>query len=615
MPGLTDTILDQHRKSPRDREPKPAHVLLGPSAARFVLPLIASLEPDAMPDLGVWAWTDRAASASALDEVAELLEVARGLRISVSPAVAGACETTFRESVAAPCRLVVTCGMPDVALGALGVLACATSPLEAAALLRGRSSFAFQQRRVQVDMRGRPMVGIDGSDAALEMLRRQPPARWTDAWLECVGAGVSALPIASRIAFAHLARLAGAAGVLFPSDESTRETLRAWNRDSDWRELRGPDEAGTDAIELDLGSLEPLVTPWDDLVLARGLHHVVGRPVRGVVVGPLADETAIATFASLLEGTRVASGVEVVVAPGTPGMRDALASSGVVLTLESAGVRVFDPAGPWEPPRGGWARGTWLGVGLSRTMRESLPGVLAASIPTCALAARAGTLTDPRELSKTDLPPASPRSAHPRVAPSPAAPADVAPTENGTAVRLSPVRGSLRAVVWLEVDDDCPAERVLPRGDRGRRDSGARDPSVLFPSIARDDAWFASASRLVLMAGRSFGRGGEFDEAAWALARSGVRAVLARSLDPSAVRSLAYAGVLPLESERRSARDLATVGDEIEIPSLPEAVEPGLPVSVRNLTRGVQDTLRHGLDGRLVSIWRSGGLLAPRGGD
>src|SRR5262245_25171431 len=490
MPGLTDTILDQHRRGPRDREPRPAHVLLGPGAARFVLPLVASLQPASMAEIGTWAWTDRVSSPSpGADDTGELIETARRLRVPVLQTVAGACETTFREAVASPSRLVVTCGLPDVSLGALGVLACATSPLETAALLRGRSGFAFHPRRVQVEMRGRPMAGIDGTDAALEMLRRQPPARWTDAWLECVGAGVAAMPLSGRIAFAHLVRLAGAAGALFPSDETTRDALRAWNRDSDWRELRGPDEAATDAIDVDLGALEPLVAPWDELVLGRGLHHILGRSVRGVVLGPLADETDIARFADLLEGARVPAGVDAVVAPGTPAMREALESSGVLETLEAAGVRVLDPAGPWEPPRGGWSRGTWMGVGLSRIMRESLPGVIAASVPTCALAARAGALTDPRELSDEAWRPSPSRSSLARSAPSAAPESEESSASGPPVVRLGPVRGSLRAVVWLEVDDDCAADRVLPRGNRGRRQGGARDPGSLFPWIARDDAW------------------------------------------------------------------------------------------------------------------------------
>src|SRR5207249_979658 len=118
-----------------------------------------------------------------------------------------------------------------------------------------------------------------------------------------------------------------------------------------------------------------------------------------------------------------------------------------------------------------------------------------------------------------------------------------------------------------------------------------------------------SQSRGVVVAGREFGGGELADEAAWALRRAGVAAVLARTFAPECARGLAYAGVLALTTHRPLA-GIALAGEELEFPSLPEAVEPGHPIGVRNLTRGLQQTLAHGLDGTAVAIWRAGGLLA-----
>ena len=83
-----------------------------------------------------------------------------------------------------------------------------------------------------------------------------------------------------------------------------------------------------------------------------------------------------------------------------------------------------------------------------------------------------------------------------------------------------------------------------------------------------------------------------------------------RSFSPETVRALTHAGVLALEPDQRWLHQIAAAGEELEIPSLPEAVEPGHPVGVRNLTRGVQDTLHHGLDAGSVAVWRAGGLLS-----
>jgi hypothetical protein len=86
--------------------------------------------------------------------------------------------------------------------------------------------------------------------------------------------------------------------------------------------------------------------------------------------------------------------------------------------------------------------------------------------------------------------------------------------------------------------------------------------------------------------------------------------VIARSFAVECELALGHAGVLALTVGRRPLHEIARAGEELEIPGLPEAVEPGHPVGVRNLTRGVQDTLHHGLDANAVSVWRAGGLLA-----
>jgi aconitate hydratase len=68
--------------------------------------------------------------------------------------------------------------------------------------------------------------------------------------------------------------------------------------------------------------------------------------------------------------------------------------------------------------------------------------------------------------------------------------------------------------------------------------------------------------------------------------------------------------VLPLEFRHPADSRAITAGDELEIPSLPGALESGKALNVRNLTRGTQLALGHGLDPRRIQIVRAGGLLA-----
>jgi hypothetical protein len=89
-----------------------------------------------------------------------------------------------------------------------------------------------------------------------------------------------------------------------------------------------------------------------------------------------------------------------------------------------------------------------------------------------------------------------------------------------------------------------------------------------------------------------------------------VRVVLARGFDPEDRDALAAQGVLPLSSGAGPGLERLAAGDEIELPDLPEGLEPRRPVVLRDLTRGQQLLLRHDLDGSQVAMVRAGGRLA-----
>ena len=87
------------------------------------------------------------------------------------------------------------------------------------------------------------------------------------------------------------------------------------------------------------------------------------------------------------------------------------------------------------------------------------------------------------------------------------------------------------------------------------------------------------------------------------------RAALANAFAPRFRRALIHHGVLPLrflvETDRTAIRD----GDELEIPGLPEALEPNKPLVARNLTQGAQYTFHHDLSPGDIAVVRAGGLM------
>jgi aconitase A len=164
--------------------------------------------------------------------------------------------------------------------------------------------------------------------------------------------------------------------------------------------------------------------------------------------------------------------------------------------------------------------------------------------------------------------------------------------------------------VRLELGDDWSASRCLRSGSRREPQEAADEASVgLAPGAA---AALTQRGPAVVLAGRGFGGGERADELAWALAQAFVVAVIAGGFAPGAVTALAHAGVLALDRGLETWRRLQ-LGDEIELPGLPHAIEHGRRVVLRNLTRGVSLAVSHPWNAREVRVWRAGGILAMAG--
>ena len=604
------------RAAPDDVAPRPDYLLIGPSAMAFVLRLADAVSRGSPALTRALAWWDRPLNSIAPgdDEGRELLTCAARLGVPVLTPVAGACEPAYREALAAPGRLIASCGLDVSACGAFGVASFRVTPLEAAALLCGAPITAPRLTTVALRLSGSLPPGVGGVDAALELARRADARGWAGLGVEVGGSGVAGLGVEQRIAFTRSLVSGGAGFVLMPSDEVTRDALRAWGRDSDWRELRSPEDVpdARETLHLDLDALEPLVAPASDPSLARPLRHLLDHPVRAVTLGPFADEGDVASWLARLDGRQVAQGLEVSVVPGTAWLARALNTEGAAESLARCGVTLADSFGTIEAVRG--ATGSRLAYGRARGESREGDGWLA-NADVCAASALRAAVSDPRDSMegagrRARL--ARGAGARPAAPLAQAAESAAAPGVDYSAV-APPAVGSLRAVVWLVLGDNWPSERIVSRSARGQR-ALLEDPIAgLFPGLDRQ--WVAQtgpAARGAIVAGRHFGGGSIADEAAWALRRAGVAVVLARSFAPECALAFEQAGILALLGGRFPLAAIAAPGDELEVPSLPEAVEPGHPVGVRNLTRGVQATMQHALDGAAVAVWRAGGLLSRR---
>jgi aconitate hydratase len=529
----------------------------------------------------------------------------------------------YVERYAAPGRLVVAASSGVQAAGGLGSLVLGVSEVELAASLAG-APYEFAMPEIRgVNVLGTLPPWLSAEDLVIALVRRL--AGTDAAVLEFGGHGVAELPTEDRLAVARAARTLGGIACLFPSDERTRGWLLSQARESDWKAFASAPEAGDGPeIEVDLAHLEPMVQRSGPRNAIVTLNEAGQPPVGHVVLGPDLGLSDLLRFAGLLRDRRVADGTSVIVLPGSPQIAETARREGALDVLAAAGVRVLSPGSrlPAFDPR---PAVVCCGIDPSEFARAR-GEVLRAGVTTCAATALAGRLSDPRTLEPGAIvePPSltfaieetgvvKPVSVS--VDPDLAAEAPDADAALPAAHRMPalPPLATTRGSVLLTLGDRSPAARVLPAGERVWRER-ASISRLAEHAFADADSGFAARARAsgggFVVAGAGFGTGAVLPHAALVLVELGVRVVLARSFADGCRPALVRHGVLPLVFASAEDADELQTGDELEITGLPEGLEPGRPLVVRDLTRAMQVIVHHDLDARAIEIVRAGGLQA-----
>ena len=624
--GLIRSIAEAHLAGPAPQGSdwpvgaslalRPDQVLAGGSAAVVALTAFESLGWDRVRTDVALVGAERVALQEGFESADHLLalqRVAHRLGIHFARPGDGRCERIHLERLAAPARLALFAGRRPALAGAIGMLALPARSIETAAALAGHPHELAWPGVLACELVGAPDPRVDGHDLALAMAALPDSRAAGGRLIEFCGESVSALPMGARIALAARAANFGSAACVFPSDERTRAWLAARGREADWKSLASVmDENGTERRFFDLSGIEPQFAPFDRPTGSRPVRESSGGEVTAVMVGPGVTASELACLAAALEGRSIHPGVRLIIVPGTRSLTESAARQGIWTRVEAAGAEVCEGGAPPVSGSVGLACGA-DGVDLpaGRTRWFS------AGLPTCVAVALTGRIEDPRRVEMQWKPesvsPVGPVDGGWKSAP-------VQPSEDGSAETTRrpfplgrPFEGALRGEVLIRLGDHISIQDLLPWGPRVRPLVG--DLSALAEhTLGEKDPEFAARARArsggMVVAGDQLGCGPVWDTAALAPLALGVRAVLARSIAPDYAQSLALAGVLPLEFSR--ARDAASidVGDEIEIPGLPEALVSGRPLTVRNLTRATSCTVRHSLGDREVAHLRAGGLLA-----
>jgi aconitate hydratase len=566
------------------------------------------------------------------DDHTYLQDVAYKHGIHYSKPGNGICHQVHLERFSAPGQTLLGSDSHTPTCGGVGMLAFGAGGQDVAVAMAGMPFYLRMPKVMGIELRGKLRPWVASKDVILEVLRRLTVKGGVGWVFEYYGPGAASLEVTDRATISNMGAEVGATTSIFASDEKTRRYFRAQGREHDFR-LVGPDPgAAYDGhMVIDLDQLEPLIAKPHSPDNVVPVREIAGLPVDQVAVGSCTNSSFqdLMTIATMVRGKLVHDRVNLVCSPGSRQVYNMIAENGALGDLIAAGARMLESACGPCPGLGAVPQTGAISVrSFNRNFegRCGAPGinVYLASPVTCAAAAIAGELVDPRTLSDEGIKIRLPRAykIDDRMILPPAEDGSRVEIRRGPNIKPIPTRGPLpetvRGVVLTKVGDNISTDGILPAHADilAYRSNLPAISNFVFKLV---DPEFVPRAKQhgggFIVAGQNYGQGSSREHAALAPSYLGVKAVLAKGFARIHRANLTNFGVLPLQFVDESDYDRIDRDDELEIGDVRGLIASGeSEIPVQNVTKGRTIVTRVELSDRLRTLLLVGGLLnAVRG--
>jgi aconitate hydratase len=571
------------------------------------------------------------------DDHRYLLSVARKYGITLSRAGNGICHQVHLERFGKPGATLLGSDSHTPTGGGIGMAAIGAGGLDVALAMGGAPFFLPCPEVVRVVLKGELCPWVSAKDVVLTMLAKFGTKGNVGRIFEYAGTGLANLSVPERATIANMGAECGVTTSIFPSDELTRDFLRAQGRESDWKRLSADLDAEYELeVELDLSTIEPLAAAPHSPGNVASVKSLSGVKVDQVCVGSCTNSSYkdLATAALMLRGRVVPPEVSLVVAPGSRQVLLNMEKDGYLADIIASGARLVEPScsfciGNGQAPasgsvslrssnrnfegRSGTADAKVYLVSPETAIASALLGHIASGVE---LEAVLGIkppafklpnvyLTDDRMIVRALSAPEREK-------------VEIVRGPNiGSPPVAAAVPEKLIGTVSIKVGDKITTDHIMPAGARLKyRSNIAAYSAYVFEAVDPDFSKRASdlrdaGSHNVIVAGASYGQGSSREHAAICPAYLGVRAVVAKSFERMHKANLVNFGVLPLVFASEADYDKVSQGDELEIAGLRQAVAAGeRELRVKDKSAGFEFIVRCELSERQRKIALSGGALA-----
>ncbi len=539
----------------------------------------------------------------------------------------GICHQVHLERFGIPGKTLIGSDSHTPTGGGIGMLAFGAGGLDVAVAMDGGTYYIVMPKMVRVNLVGRLQPWVAAKDVILEVLRRMSVKGGVGKIIEYGGEGVKTLSVPERATITNMGAELGASTSIFPSDDVTREFMKAQGREQDWVELQPDADAVYDEVlEIDLSALTPMAACPHSPDAVKSVAELEGMAVDQCCIGSCTNSSLLDMLkvAAILKGKTVHPNVSLSIAPGSKQVYTMLAQNGALADLIAAGARILECA--CGPCIGMGQSPNSKGVSL-RTFNRNFEGrsgtadgqVYLVSPETAAVSALTGVFTDPRSLGEppvVTLP--SSFSVNDNMIEPPIAEERMDEVEvvRGPNIKpfpqTKPMEEAIAAKVLLKVGDNITTDHIMPAGAK-ILPLRSNIPAISEHCFVRCDEQFPARCRKegkgFIIGGSNYGQGSSREHAALAPLYLGIKAVIVKSFARIHVANLINAGILPLTFVNESDYDRIQLGDELELPDVRRRLQNGEPIVLKNQTTGEEIPLNSGFSVRQTEMLLAGGLL------
>ena len=540
----------------------------------------------------------------------------------------GICHQVHLERFGAPGKTLIGSDSHTPTGGGIGMIAIGAGGLDVAVAMGGGAYYITYPKIVNVKLSGALRPWVSAKDVILEVLRRLSVKGGVGKVIEYTGEGVKSLSVPERATITNMGAELGATTSIFPSDETTRQFLKAQGREDVYTPLSADEDAVYDElVEIDLSALEPMAACPHSPDNIKNARELAGMKIDQVCIGSCTNSSLMDMMkvAHILKGKTVHPDVSLSIAPGSKQVLNMLAQNGALSILIDAGARILESAcGPCigmgqSPNSGGISLRTFNRNFLGRSGTKD-GQVYLVSPELAALSAVNGVFSDPTELPddfRFEMPEKFVVNDNMIVPPASEEDIDKVEILRGPNIKpypdTAPLADTIECGVSLKVGDNITTDHIMPAGAK-ILPLRSNIPAISNYCFTVCDEKFPERAKemgkSVIVGGSNYGQGSSREHAALAPLYLGVKAVLVKSFARIHRANLVNAGILPLTFVNEADYDKIDEGDILLLEDLREKVAKGdTEYTVINKTKGIEIPVLCELSGRTANIMLAGGLL------